>query len=131
LISFVILRLIVGATFDTDSIQEIREFVITPSHLQQILGSMSFSDIFSLLDSISLSNFPIGKSDEARTFAKAKIQEIQKDSKLMLRPSISDNYSQRRIQCSIHGKDLRVICGFKSYSINDTFMGLPVNIKIK
>lgn len=126
-------RMIVGRYEQVDDqkvFANIHEFVLRRSELSELIGDLDFGAVEALHLGLLLDKFPKGAHQAAREWAQQQKRQLSgRRTSIVLNPKI-DAKSQRRLQCSIHLRDLKAVCtNTGSYTLHDTSIGgwaLPV-----
>lgn len=129
-------RMIVGRYRQSEGVKifhEIHEFILGTETLSQLRGDMTYADVESLHDGISLKTFPKGKHEDARLWAQLqKGTYTKKACDITLNPKI-DSKAQRRFQCSVSLELLIERCSQNQcYTLHTDWIGdirLPLELK--
>lgn len=109
---------------------QIHEFILGRKALGALRGQLGLAIVTAFHDGLLIDKFPRGKHKEAREWAAERKRELSGlNSLIILNPKIGAN-GQRRLQCSVHMRDLAEFCGADgAYIIHDKAIGdfvLPV-----
>lgn len=114
---------------DVKNFHTLYEFHITKAEHQQLLGSVSFSEVESFHN--ILLSYKEGSHAECRSFAKQKKAHLKNNSIVQLNPKI-DSKTQRRLQCSIGLDNIRAIVKTQNvFYANDFYRGISVAFSIQ
>lgn len=106
-------RMIVGRyeqVEDQKVFAHIHEFVLLRTDLNDLRGELDLGMIEVFHMGLMLDKFPKGAHQAAREWAGQQKQQLAgKPSSIILNPKI-DSKSQRRLQCSVHLRDLKAVC---------------------